>query len=243
MDFAQLVILALRLSIILIVFGFGLNATLAGLAHALRRPGLIARAILAIFVIMPIVAVLMARSFALDGVVKVALVALALSPVPPILPRKEAKAEGNMSLGLALLLVVAVASIGMIPLMLSVIGAIFDRDLGISPGVVTAAVMSSVVVPFVAGLVFRLLMPDVAARLEPGVDRLGKVLLPLVAAPVLIATAPEVWALIHNRSVLAFAIFTAVGLLVGHWLGGPDQNDAVVLGLSTACRHPAIALA
>jgi BASS family bile acid:Na+ symporter len=32
-------------------------------------------------------------------------------------------------------------------------------------------------------------------------------------------------------------------MLVGHVLGGPDPEHAAVLALSTACRHPAIALA
>jgi len=36
--------------------------------------------------------------------------------------------------------------------------------------------------------------------------------------------------------------FVAAGLAIGHWLGGPDANDRTVLALSTASRHPAIAL-
>ena len=34
-----------------------------------------------------------------------------------------------------------------------------------------------------------------------------------------------------------------VGLAAGHWLGGPEDGDRRVLALSTASRHPAIALA
>jgi BASS family bile acid:Na+ symporter len=33
-----------------------------------------------------------------------------------------------------------------------------------------------------------------------------------------------------------------VGLAVGHFLGGPEHADRIALALSTACRHPAIAL-
>ena len=33
------------------------------------------------------------------------------------------------------------------------------------------------------------------------------------------------------------------GWASGHWLGGPQAEDATVLALSTASRHPAIALA
>ena len=38
-------------------------------------------------------------------------------------------------------------------------------------------------------------------------------------------------------------MFVLVGLGVGHWLGGPQAEDSTVLALSTASRHPAIALA
>jgi bile acid:Na+ symporter, BASS family len=38
-------------------------------------------------------------------------------------------------------------------------------------------------------------------------------------------------------------VFVLVGLAVGHLLGGPDPEDRTVLALSTAMRHPAIAIA
>ena len=34
-----------------------------------------------------------------------------------------------------------------------------------------------------------------------------------------------------------------MGLAIGHWLGGPSAEHRLVLALSTAIRHPAIALA
>jgi BASS family bile acid:Na+ symporter len=41
---------------------------------------------------------------------------------------------------------------------------------------------------------------------------------------------------------VALAIFIVIGLAVGHVLGGPDPESAGVLALSTACRHPIIAM-
>ena len=48
--------------------------------------------------------------------------------------------------------------------------------------------------------------------------------------------------LIGNGSLLALAAFVAVGLAAGHLLGGPNAADRLVLALSTATRHPVIAL-
>ena len=54
---------------------------------------------------------------------------------------------------------------------------------------------------------------------------------------------PAALALVGNRTLVALAVFAAAGLIVGHWLGGPRDDDRLVLALSTASRHPAIALA
>ena len=40
---------------------------------------------------------------------------------------------------------------------------------------------------------------------------------------------------------MAIVAFVLVGFAVGHLLGGPERETSVVLGLSSACRHPAIA--
>src|SRR5262249_58413083 len=41
----------------------------------------------------------------------------------------------------------------------------------------------------------------------------------------------------------ASAIFVVVGLVAGHFLGGPEPEDRTVLALSTATRHPGMAFA
>jgi BASS family bile acid:Na+ symporter len=51
-----------------------------------------------------------------------------------------------------------------------------------------------------------------------------------------------VWAAVGDGAILAMAAFVAAGLLVGHVLGGPDPAHSVVLALSSASRHPVIAL-
>jgi len=37
-------------------------------------------------------------------------------------------------------------------------------------------------------------------------------------------------------------MFVVAGLVVGHLLGGPPRDQASVLALSSACRHPMMAL-
>ena len=94
MDLATLIPLALKTSIVFIVFGLALNASLDDALYLFRRPRELVRSLLSMNVIMPLFAAAIAVIFGLHPAVKIALLVLAVSPVPPILPKKEIKAGG-----------------------------------------------------------------------------------------------------------------------------------------------------
>lgn len=48
---------------------------------------------------------------------------------------------------------------------------------------------------------------------------------------------------VGDFTLLTIVVFVVAGLLVGHLLGGPKPDDRTVLGLSTAARHPGVAVA
>ena len=48
---------------------------------------------------------------------------------------------------------------------------------------------------------------------------------------------------VGDGTVLIIAAVAAIGLAIGHWLGGLDPDDRQSIALSTASRHPAVALA
>ena len=59
------------------------------LLYVVRRPGLLVRSLLSVLVVTPILAVLFVKAFDLRQSVEVVLVALAISPVPPLLPQRS----------------------------------------------------------------------------------------------------------------------------------------------------------
>ena len=63
MDFKQLVIVALQVSILSTVFGFGLKTTAEDMLYLVRRPGLLVRSLIAVFLIVPVVAVVLDMMF------------------------------------------------------------------------------------------------------------------------------------------------------------------------------------
>lgn len=238
----ELVLLAIVLSILCTVFGFGLKAAWDDLLYLARRPGLLLRSLLAVNVLMPIVALLLVRTFDLQHEVEVALVALAISPLPPLLPNRLGKAGGHAAYGISLMATLGLLAIATVPLTLQLLGSLLDRPLGIAPSAIASKVLTMIIAPLAAGILVRAWLPAVASRIERPVELVAKLLLPLAVLALLSAVLPAVWALVGNGTVVAMVAFVAIGLLVGHVVGGADPEKATVLAIASACRHPAIAL-
>ena len=242
MEPQQLIMLAFQASILLTVFGFGLQATSDDLLFLVRRPGLLGRSLLAMFLIMPLFAITLAVMFNLRRTVEIDVVALAISAVPPLLPNKGSKAGGHTSYALGLMVIVAVLSIVVVPLAVTLIGWLVGRSFELAPGVVARVVLTAIVAPVLAGMAIRAYLPAVADRIEKPLGLVTKVLLLVAVLALLVGTAGRIWALADRSTVLAMSAFVVAGLAVGHVLGGPEPDHSVVLALSTACRHPGIAI-
>lgn len=167
MDLKQLVMLAFQVSILATVFGFGLRASPDVVLYLIRRPGLLVRSLFAVLVVMPIVAVVLARAFDFRPVAEIALIALAISPLPPLLPKKESKAGGRQSYGLALMVVLAMFAIVTVPLSAEILQRVFGRPLGVAPGAIARVVLLMAVLPLAAGMTVRATLPALAGRIEP----------------------------------------------------------------------------
>lgn len=243
MDSKALVLLLLQVAILGTVLGFGLRARLVDLTYLLRQPGLLLRSLLAMFVVMPVLAVVLVKTFDFRMPVEVVLVVLAISPIPPLLPNRETKAGGLPSYGLGLMLVLGLASIVLIPLLVEVMGRVFHRTVAIGPEAIARIVVLMIVLPLVTGMIVRVAMPGVAQWLQKPVRWLATGCLVVGVLAVLLSSWSAIWAATGSGTVLALGVFVVVGLAVGHLLGGPDPEHASVLALSTACRHPAIAIA
>src|ERR1700739_2603277 len=88
MTIAQLTVLALKLSIIVIALALGLKTAPSDWVWLLRRPALLARSLISMNVIMPLFAIAAVKLMHLRLAVAVALLALSFAPAPPMLPRK-----------------------------------------------------------------------------------------------------------------------------------------------------------
>ena len=243
MSAEQAILLTLQVSILLTVFGFGLQATAADVVSIRRHPRLLGRSLLSVFVVMPIVAVALTDTFVLLPSVEAVLLALAISPVPPLLPGRGRKAGADRSYGLGLMVVAGLLSIVLVPLTLGLLGRYFGRPFSMPLLAIARVVVVAAVLPLVAGMVVRVLQPSVAARIAKPVRVVAQTLLVAGVLALFARVLPAALSLVGNGTLMAMVTFMVVGLAAGHWLGGPVPGNRLVLALSTSSRHPAIAFA
>ena len=240
---AQVIGLAIQASMALIVFCVGLKTRAGDILSLLGKPAQLLRSLLAINVVMPVIAALVAAFFDLKPALLVALIALAVSPVPPILPGKEIKAGGTESYAVALLALSALIAIVFVPAAIHILSHVFSRPAQVSPATIARIVLVSVLVPLLIGVAVQRASAAAASRIAGPLSKVAWVVLVLACVPVLIKVWPALVALIGDFTLVAIVAITLAGLAVGHWLGGPDPDDRTALALSTASRHPGVAIA
>jgi BASS family bile acid:Na+ symporter len=243
MTLVQVIGLAIQASVFLIVFAIGLDATMREVGYLFRRPGLLARSILSMNVIMLAFAIAVVLLFKLNPAIDTTLVALAAAPVPPALPNKQAKAGGSQDYAIGLLATAALAAIVLVPIAIAIVGQLSGRNLYVPTEKVVSTVLISVLIPLMAGVLVRHFLPVFADKAARPISRFAMILLLLAVLPILFVASKAIWGLLGNGALVCLVLFTLTGLAAGHLLGGPDPDHRTVLALATAVRHPGIALA
>jgi len=243
MSAATVVMLAVKVSLAMTVLAVSLNARPADATYLLRHPSLLLRSFVAMNVVMPFVALWFTMVFALSPAVKLALITLAVSPVPPFLPGKAIKSGGDGAYTVSLLTTMAALSIVVIPLTMAFFGALFGLPLSIRPAAIANIVANGILLPVAVGILTRWAAPILADKLVKPVRIIAGVVLVGGLIVIVKQAWPAMSAVIDDGTVFAIVGITVLGLAVGQTFGGPLREDRPVLALATACRHPAVAIA
>jgi BASS family bile acid:Na+ symporter len=242
MSLQNLIVFGLAASALLNLFSIGLTASLQDATYLFRRPGELLRALLAMNVLMPLFAIALISIFDFNPAVRIALVALSLSPIPPPVPAKEVKSGGSASYVIGLHVAIGVLAIIFVPFAMAAIGQVRGIALHTSIGRVAIVVLISILIPIGVGIFVHNRAPAFAERVAKPLTSISGIGIVACIVVVWIASAPAMWSLIGNGTGIALAAFVLVGLAIGHVLGGPVPQNRTALAIATASRHPGIAL-
>lgn len=236
-----MVALVMKIAITASVFGCGLGCRLEDVTWLWRRPGLLLRSVLAMYVVVPLVAVLMVRLLHLSGTVEAALMFLSVSAGAPLLPKKLLKLGGDPAYLTSLLVTTSLLAIVTVPLSMTALERVLPDFAAPSPGQVANLLLQSFLGPMGVGMALRAMARAFAERIGDPIMRVAGLAIVVCAALVVLAGWKEIlsagWI-----AVLAFVILCSAALLTGHLLGGPRPEQSTALAVSSASRHVGLAL-
>ena len=241
-DWFKLAALVLQVSVIAQVFAIGLGTTWQDATYLFRCPRLLGNSILARNVAVPVIAILLIKAFSFHLAIAITLGVLAVTPVPPLLPRSQLKAGGRSEYVLGLLVSQSLLAIVLVPVTIELMDLALGAQAHFSVGQVALLVGKTILVPLGAGMLASRLQPRLN-RLAPHLLMAGSVLLIAGALPLLLVAWKTLGTLSGNGAMLALALFIIAGTAAGHFLGGPVAEDRMVLAIATSSRHPGLALA
>ena len=232
--------LAAAIMIVSLTFGAGLQANREHLIAILKDAGLLGRALLANFVIVPILGVLIAKLFALKPEIATGLLLMAIAPAGVFVVTNVRKRGGSLDLAVALAIFLPLLSIVTVPLTAQLV--LPSAKLGRLPlGHFFVTMLLFYLLPVVLGIVVAERAPAAAPRL----GRIFRIIFLLSLLAQLGSLAPrlphDVASVYGSRGVLAMLCLVLLSMGTGWLLGGPARETRRTLGIGTTLRHIGLA--
>ena len=239
MDLKQTAIsLAMMTFVLSSMIGMGLGLRVSEIVAPLRNWRLVAQGLLANFVIMPLVALALARVLHLDESMAIGLLLLGMAAGSPFLPTLAQVSKGNLALAVGQMVLLMVITVGYLPLVLPLL----LPGISVNPAQIAKSLVLMMLLPLGAALAIKASRPDIAAKVKPIFDKAsGFSLIALMSLQTLF-NIRSVIAVFGTGGILAGVVFLAIGFLVGWALGGATAQTRSVMGLGTAQRNIAAAL-
>lgn len=233
---------AIKASLALTVFGLGLRATPGDVIYLLRRPRLLVRTVLAMNLVTPLVVLMVALGFRVDHAITLGLVAVALSPIPPLLPVNALNPSGEGSYANGAMLAASLVAIVTVPTAVRVMSDLLGVPMQVREATIARIVILGVVFPFAIGVLVQRMAPAWSDGAHDLVASLAGVMLLVGMIPLVAYSWAAMIGLLTSVTFIAILAGTVACTVVGHVLGGPDAEHRTILGLATSWHHPAVAL-
>jgi BASS family bile acid:Na+ symporter len=242
--------LAETASIAIVVFAVssmmsvGLAYGVRQIVHPLRDARAVFRALVANFVLVPLLAVGIERIIPMDPPLALGLFLLAGSAGAPFLIKLVSAAKSDLALSAALLVLLVPATVAFLPFYVPLAMAHPSlRGLSYVPSSILALglpLLSTLFLPILLGFAVKAVAPHWASRLVPIGGKVATVSLVVVVASTFGANFHELIRIVKTGAVIAGVLLIVGAFAVGYLLSRHERS--AVLGLGTAQRNIAGAM-
>jgi len=227
--------------VVSVMLAVGFDLRWRDLSAIRQQPGPLVRGLLFNHVGGPLLALGLARLFAVPASTAAAMWLIAAVPGGPVGAMLVKHGRGNLALSVALVVCFGVFNTVATPFSLSFIGDIPASDRAAFVLSTMRTVVLVVVVPLAAGMLVRRHAPRVAAPAKKVANAIANVL--LIGLIVGVGGARGHLILDFDvRTILAVASLVMLGVLGGVLVSGGDVRDRCAVGLTSGVRNIALAL-
>ena len=217
------------------MFSLGLSLTMQQIFDPLRNARAVILALVANFILVPLLAYLLAFLFNLEDSLRIGLILLSTAAGAPFLPKLVDVAKGNIAFSVGLMVMLMVVTIIYLPLMLPLLLG----DVEVNPWDIAQSLIFMMLIPLAVGLFIKARYAESAAKIQPTFGMASNIALITLTVLGLVLNFSSMIGLVGTMGILAGIIFILGSLVIGYIMGGSDKS---VLGLGTAQRNISAAL-
>jgi BASS family bile acid:Na+ symporter len=215
----------------------GLSFSVRDIIAPLLKPLRVLRAVVANFVLVPLLAAGIARALALDAAETTGLILLGSAAGAPFLIKLTAIAAGDVALGTSLLVLLVPMTVVVMPLIVPVLAP----DAAVNAVAVAKPLALTLLVPLAIGLAVNERSSRWAARAQPLMRAASTSSLFALLTFTIAANLPHVVDMFASRSIVAIILLLVGSFAIGYLLASPRPERRVVLAMGTAMRNIAAA--
>lgn len=235
-----------QLSVLVFVIGsmasMGLSLKVAQIVAPLKNVKLVILALVANFVLVPLVAIVITLIIPLDEPVRIGLILLATAAGAPFLPKLAEVAKGSTAFSVGLMVLLMVVTIIYLPLVLPLL---LGGGVEVNPLDIAQSLIVMMLIPLAIGLFINARYEETAAKVQPTFGQASNIALLVLTVLGLVLNFRAMIDLVGSLGILAGILFIVVSLVIGFllgMLGSPDGGLRSVMGLGTAQRNISAAL-
>jgi BASS family bile acid:Na+ symporter len=239
---SEYIIKVVMFSVMLLMLGAGLTIEIKQIVDLAKRIRLVVVGVLANFLVVPLIFYLCIAWLPISADIKIGMMLMASAPIAPMAPAPFVeKAKGDVVYSVGLMLLVAVLSIVLTPLILSLSIPKSVGGVTLDPIQIVKTLLMVQLIPIGIGMAVRRTRPKWAEAMTKVIPRIGQIGL-LVGVGLLFAQQASQMLSIGLFPYVVMPILVVLSLLVGDWmLIGEASDKRRSLAVSTAIRNVPLA--
>lgn len=211
----------------------GLSLTMNQILAPLRNGRLVVVALVANFVIVPLLAFGLGNLLGLSEGLSIGLILMGTAAGAPFLPKLGEVAKGDIAFSVGLMVMLMVITVVYMPIVLPLV----IEGVEVDAWDIASSLIFLMLLPLAIGLVVKAQWEDLANKLQPVMGIISSVAMALLLVAGIIANWSSIVAIIGTGGLIAILVFLAVSFLVGFLAAGSDRGIKSILGLGTAQRN------